>query len=86
MGVHHAGSFIWRGLPGITALSERKAQPVCVLAVYCVVAFCVKQGRTETALLGALLLVLLAVFVLAADGVSRRGVQAVLLAGCCLAW
>ena len=32
----------------------------------------------------ALLLVLLAVFVLAADGVSRRGVQAVLLAGCCL--
>ena len=55
-----------------------------MLAVYCVVAFCVKQGRTETALLGALLLVLLAVFVLAADGVSRRGVQAVLLAGCCL--
>lgn len=74
-----------RVCPGITAFEPKEKRNLfALLAVYCVVAFCVKQGRTETALLGALLLVLLAVFVLAADGVSRRGVQAVLLAGCCL--
>lgn len=74
-----------RVCPGITAFEPKEKRNLfALLAVYCVVAFCVKQGRTETALLGALLLVLLAVFVLAADGVSCRGVQAVLLAGCCL--
>lgn len=74
-----------RVCPGITAFEPKEKRSLfALLAVYCVVAFCVKQGRTETALLGALLLVLLAVFVLAADGISRRGVQAVLLAGCCL--
>lgn len=58
-----------RVCPGITAFEPKEKRNLfALLAVYCVVAFCVKQGRTETALLGALLLVLLAVFVLAADG------------------
>ena len=62
-------------------------------------AYSTYAGVTSAAFLGVLVLFakprqntvlkcawlgLLAVFVLAADGVSRRGVQAVLLAGCCL--
>ena len=50
-----------RVCPGITAFEPKEKRNLfALLAVYCVVAFCVKQGRTETALLGALLLVLLA--------------------------
>ena len=49
-----------RVCPGITAFEPKEKRSLfALLAVYCVVAFCVKQGRTETALLGALLLVLL---------------------------
>ena len=48
-----------RVCPGITAFEPKeKCNLFALLAVYCVVAFCVKQGRTETALLGALLLML----------------------------
>ena len=46
-----------RVCPGITAFEPKEKRNLfALLAVYCVVAFCVKQGRTETALLGALLL------------------------------
>ena len=48
-----------RVCPGITAFEPKEKRNLfALLAVYCVVAFCVKQGRTETALLGALLLML----------------------------
>lgn len=74
-----------RVCPGITAFEPKEKRNLfALLAVYCVVAFCVKQGRTETALLGALLLVLLAVFVLAAMDVSRRRCAGCFTGGCCL--
>ena len=50
-----------RVCPGITAFEPKEKRNLfALLAVYCVVAFCVKQGRTETALLGALLAMLAA--------------------------
>lgn len=67
-----------RVCPGITAFEPKEKRNLfALLAVYCVVAFCVKQGRTETALLGALLLVLLAVF-----GAGGRWCQPPRCAGC----
>ena len=52
-----------RVCPGITAFEPKEKRNLfALLAVYCVVAFCVKQGRTETALLGALPLMLGSVF------------------------
>lgn len=74
-----------RVCPGMTALTAgEKRTLLALLAGYCGAAFLYQEARSEAALLGALLLLLLAGIALCGGTGTRRGTRAVLLAGCCL--
>lgn len=74
-----------RVFPDMATLAQRERCTLfLLLAGYCLISFFYEESRTEAALLGAALLLLLAVFMLVADGLPQRAVRAVLLAGCCL--
>ncbi|MGN0975838.1 MAG: YfhO family protein [Gemmiger sp.] len=74
-----------RVCPDMTCLAAGEKRTLwALLAGYCVLAFWNADARTEAALLGVALLLLLAVFVMCAGSDSPRAVRTVLLAGCCL--
>ena len=74
-----------RVCPGMTKLSGREKLTLwALLAVYCLLAFWNRDVRTEWTVLGSVLMLLLAVFMLSAEKASRGVTRAVLLGGCCL--
>lgn len=74
-----------RVCPDMTKLSGREKLTLsALLAVYCLLAFWNRDVRTEWTVLGSLLMLLLAVFVLSAGDAPRTVTRAVLLGGCCL--
>lgn len=71
--------------PAMAKLTRRERLTLAVLlAIYCALAFWDRDVRSEWNLMGAVLLLLLAVFVLSAESAGPRVIRAVLLAGCCL--
>lgn len=74
-----------RVCPDMTRLTGREKLTLsALLAVYCALAFWNRDVRSEWSLLGAALMLLLAVFVLSGDAAGRKVTRGVLLAGCCL--
>lgn len=74
-----------RVCPGMTRFAPKEKLILFVLlAGYCLAAFGYREARGEAQLFGSVLLLLLAVWLLAADGGAPRLTRWVLLAGCCL--
>ena len=74
-----------RVCPEMTRLTGReKLTLAALLAGYCALAFWNREVRSEWSLLGAAVLLLLAVFVLCGDAAGRRLTRGVLLGGCCV--
>ena len=74
-----------RVCPDMTKLTGReKLTLAALLTGYCALAFWNREVRSEWSLLGAAVLLLLAVFVLCGDAAGRRLTRGVLLAGCCV--
>lgn len=74
-----------RVCPDMTKLTGREKLTLAVLmTLYCGLAFWNRDVRSEWALLGTVLMMLLAMFVLCGDAAGRRLNRAVLLIGCCL--
>ncbi len=74
-----------RVCPDMTKLTGREKLTLAVLmTLYCGLAFWNRDVRSEWSLLGTVIMLLLAVFVLCGDAAGRRVNRAVLLIGCCL--
>ena len=68
----------------IRLTGREKLTLAVLLTVYCGLAFWNRDARSEWTLLGTVVMLLLAVFVLCGDAAGRRVNRAVLLIGCCL--